>query len=284
MNKLTISSPAKINIGLVVKSRRDDNYHNIETIFYPLLLSDTIYFEKSDSTEYVSNSNQLNNTGKNLISEAKEYLEEQVGRALNVKIKLEKNIPIGAGLGGGSSNAAATLKALNKLFDLNCNLKILLSIALKIGSDVPFFINPVPCFAYSRGEKMRRVQLLLSEPILVVNPGIHISTKWAFDQINISQQNNGIKKLSEKKVITIEDIRKFAVNDFEQIVFNKFPEVKALKEKLYSFTPKFVMLTGTGSSVYAIFTNLQKARNAKEYFENKYFTYLNYPVDKASIT
>ncbi len=115
MNKLAINSPAKINIGLVVKNRRDDNYHNIETIFYPLLLSDKIIFERSDSTEFVSNSNQINNTGKNLISEAKEYLEEQVGRALNVKIKLEKNIPIGAGLGGGSSNAAATLKALNKL-------------------------------------------------------------------------------------------------------------------------------------------------------------------------
>jgi len=284
MNKLAIYSPAKINIGLVVKRRRDDNYHDIETIFYPLLLSDTIIFEKTDLTDFVSNSNKLNNTGKNLISEAKEYLEEQVGRTLNVKINLEKNIPIGAGLGGGSSNAAATLKALNKLFDLNCNLKLLLSIALKIGSDVPFFINPVPCFAYSRGEKMRGVQLLLSEPILVVNPGIHISTKWAFDQINITQQNDCIKKLSKKKVITIEDIRKFAVNDFEQIVFNKFPEVKALKEKLSTFTPKFVMLTGTGSSVYAIFSNLQKARNAKEYFDNKYFTYLNYPVDKASIT
>lgn len=284
MNTLAINSPAKINIGLIVKSRRDDNYHNIETIFYPLLLCDTIYFEKSDSTEFVSNSNQLNSMAKNLISEAKEYLEEQVGRSLNVKIKLEKNIPIGAGLGGGSSNAASTLKALNKLFNLNCNPKKLLSIASKIGSDVPFFINPVPCFAYLRGEKMRRVQLLLSEPILVVNPGIHISTKWAFDQINITQHNDCIKKLSEKKVITIENIRKFAVNDFEQIVFDKFPEVRALKEKLYSFTPKFVMLTGTGSSVYAIFSNLQKARNAKEYFDNKYFTYLNYPVDKASIT
>jgi len=119
MSKIILKSPAKINIGLNIIRKRDDGFHDLETIFYPLLLSDILTFEKADETKFESNSDEINSLQTNLIFTAIELLETIVDRKLNVKIYLEKNIPIGAGLGGGSSNAASTLKALNQLFELN---------------------------------------------------------------------------------------------------------------------------------------------------------------------
>ena len=155
MNKIILKSPAKINIGLNIIRKRDDGFHDLETIFYPLLLSDILTFEKADETKLESNSNEINSLQTNLISTAIEFLETIVDRKLNVKIYLEKNIPIGAGLGGGSSNAASTLKALNQLFELNLTYDKLSEIALKLGSDVPFFFRSISllCFFKRRDKK-----------------------------------------------------------------------------------------------------------------------------------
>ncbi|MGB5895472.1 MAG: 4-(cytidine 5'-diphospho)-2-C-methyl-D-erythritol kinase, partial [Ignavibacteriaceae bacterium] len=195
MNKIVLKSPAKINIGLNIIRKREDGYHDLETIFYPLMLSDILTFEKADDTILESNSNEINSLKTNLIFTAIELLETIVNRKLNVKIYLEKNIPIGAGLGGGSSNAAATLKALNQLFELNLNFDKLSETALKLGSDVPFFLEPFPCFASSRGEIRKNIQLSLSQPILIINPGIHISTKWAFQNLELTSHKKSLKEL-----------------------------------------------------------------------------------------
>jgi 4-diphosphocytidyl-2-C-methyl-D-erythritol kinase len=284
MDKLIVESPAKINIGLNIIRKRVDGYHDLETIFYPLLLSDLLTFKKSDKTIFDTNSSEIASLKSNLIFHAKEILENFTQREMNVDIYLKKSIPMGAGLGGGSSNAAITLKALNNLFELKLNYNTLSSLALKIGSDVPFFLNPVPCFASSRGEVIQNIHLSISEPILIVNPGIHISTKWAFDNIKISEHKKDISELTSNKSISLSDIKEYVVNDFEDIVFEKYPEIKSLKNELYNLGASFVSMTGTGSSVYGIFTNLQKARWAKESFEGQYFTYLNFPVNIGSIT
>ena len=284
MSKIILKSPAKINLGLNIIRKRDDGFHDLETIFYPLLLSDILTFEKADETKLESNSTEINSLQTNLISTAIEFLETIVNRKLNVKIYLEKNIPIGAGLGGGSSNAASTLKALNQLFELNLTYGKLSEIALKLGSDVPFFLEPYPCFASSRGEIRKNIQLSLSQPILIVNPGIHISTKWAFQNLELTFHKKSLKELCEHSSVTIDDIKDYATNDFENIVYEKYPEVKSIKDKLDASVADFVSMTGTGSTVYGVFSNLQKARWVKKDFDASYFTYINFPVNQGSIT
>ncbi|UCH64598.1 MAG: 4-(cytidine 5'-diphospho)-2-C-methyl-D-erythritol kinase [Ignavibacterium sp.] len=284
MDKITVDSPAKINIGLKIIRKREDGYHDLQTIFYPLLLNDVITFVKSETTTLITKSDDINQLQRNLIIEAKEILEKHTGKKLNIRINLEKNIPMGAGLGGGSSNAATTLKSLNFLFNLNCDFETLAELALKLGSDVPYFLNPVAGFATSRGEKIKKISLSLSNPILLINPGIHISTKWAFEQVRISEDTDEFKRIGVLDSITLEDIKQSATNDFEEVVFSAFPEIKEVKEELYSYGANFALMTGTGSTLFAIFSNLQKANLAKQKFEDRYFTYLNYPVDKGSIT
>ena len=284
MYKIILKSPAKINIGLNIIRKRDDGFHDLETIFYPLLLSDILTFEKADETKLESNSTEINSLQINLISTAIEFLEIIVDRKLNVKISLEKNIPIGAGLGGGSSNAASTLKALNQLFELNLNYDKLSEIALKLGSDVPFFLEPYPCFTSSRGELRKNIRLSLSQPILIVNPGIHISTKWAFQNLELTSHKKSLKELCGQNSVTIDDIKDYATNDFENIVYEIYPEIKSIKDKLDASGADFVSMTGTGSTVYGVFSNLQKARWVKEDFDASYFTYINFPVNQGSIT
>ncbi|GBD87088.1 4-diphosphocytidyl-2-C-methyl-D-erythritol kinase [bacterium BMS3Abin03] len=284
MEKIAINSPAKINIGLNVINRRKDGFHNIETIFYPLLLADKLTIEKAGSFKFESSSKDMEQLKENLIFRAIEILEEFAGRKFNVHIYLEKNIPIGAGLGGGSSNAASTLKALIKLFNVEISNDKLREIALDLGSDVPFFLNSIPCFAGSRGENITPVRLSIPNPILVVNPGIHISTKKAFEKIKPQVRERSLHELINQTSISIDDLKKIAENDFESYTFNKYPAVKQIKEKLYEAGAEFAMMTGTGSTVFGIFTNLQKARRAESEFSKKYFTYLNFPVNKGSIT
>lgn len=284
MDKIILQSPAKINIGLNIVGKRNDGFHDLETIFYPLLLADIITFNKADKTFLRSNSKEIENLKSNLVLDVVQLLREKTRENLNVDIFLEKNIPIGAGLGGGSSNAAITLKAINKLFDLNLDYSELLQMAFELGSDVPYFLNPVPCFASSRGEILTPINLFISQPVLIVNPGIHISTKWAFEHLEIKKNPNKLVNLKTKKSISLEDIKQSASNDFEEIVFNEYPEIKSIKEKLYSLGADFSIMTGTGSTLFGIFSNLQNAKRALDEFEKNYFTFLNFPVDRGSIT
>lgn len=284
MEKIQIESPAKINIGLKVIEKRPDGYHNLETIFYPLILSDRLYFEKSNSLEFSSDSKILNYAKDNLVLKAINVIEKLRGIETKVRVKIEKRIPIGGGLGGGSSNAAATLKAINKIFDLSLSNEELKSLALALGSDVPFFLNPLPSFAESRGEKLIPINIDICYPILIVNPGINISTKWAFDRIIPSRTKESLWVLSGLKKVEFDLFRIVVSNDFEPIIFKEYPELDMIKIKLYELGANFALMSGTGSTVYGIFSNLQKAYWANEFFAQKYFTYLNNPFDKAAIT
>ena len=284
MDKLIFNSPAKINIGLNILEKRVDGYHNLETIFYPLLLSDGITFQKSKKTVLTSNSKEIESLSSNLVFDAINLLQNFTKKEFDVKINLGKNIPVSSGLGGGSSNAATTLKAVNQLFNLNLDYTQLTKLALELGSDVPYFLNPVPCFATSRGEVLTKINLYFGQPILIVNPGIHISTKWAFDNFKVENRNGKLSEVKTKKNVTLDDIKKIATNDFEEFVFKEYPDIKPIKDKLYNLGAEFSLMTGTGSTVFGIFSNLQKARFAQNEFEKDYFTYLNFPVDKGSIT
>ncbi|MEE9449347.1 MAG: 4-(cytidine 5'-diphospho)-2-C-methyl-D-erythritol kinase [Ignavibacteriaceae bacterium] len=284
MKKIELNSPAKINIGLNILKKRKDGYHDLETIFYPLLLCDTISFEKSNSTKLDTNSIEINDLDSNLVINTIKLMEDELNRELNVHVYLQKNIPISGGLGGGSSNAATTLKAINQLYNLNLSYKILSSFALQLGSDVPYFLTSVPSYAASRGELLTRIQLSLGYPILLVNPEIHISTKWAFNKIIPGKNKSLLKTFVNKSKIDIETMKDYVTNDFEEIVFSEHPEVGNIKDKLYEYGAEFALMTGTGSTVFGIFRNLQKARKAEEIFSQSNYTYLNNPFEIGIIT
>ena len=279
MNDLIVKSLAKINIGLNIINKRDDGFHNLETIFYPISLYDKISFTISDKFSFNSNDEKLNTEKTNLIIKAKESLEDHFSIQLPVKIFLDKHIPIGAGLGGGSSNAASTLTTLAKLFNLNIDNHQLAELAIKLGSDVPYFLNPDPSYAESRGEIITPINFKLNRYLLIVNPGIHIATKWAFGLIKPNHPKESLKSLIGKNKLNINEIMKIASNDFEKIVFEHFPEIKEIKEKMLFFGANYSMMTGTGSTVWAMFDDEEAAFQTELFFKCKnYFTFIQEPT------
>jgi 4-diphosphocytidyl-2-C-methyl-D-erythritol kinase len=274
MNYLEIKAPAKINFGLNVISKRDDGFHNIKTIFYPLRdLYDVLTFRLSDKFRFKCSNNDLADN-QNLIIKAKELLEDVSKRKFNVEINLDKRIPIGAGLGGGSSDAAATLLSLNEMFILNLESDKLKEFGLQLGSDVPFFISCKPSFAEGRGEKISQIDFEIKYPILVVNPGIHISTKEAYRNISPDEVSFSLSNFDKINFNDSEKL-KLITNDFEKFVFKKYPAIKNIKEQLYNKGAKFALMTGSGSTVFGIFEHLSEAQIVKESFSSQYFTFIS---------
>ena len=284
MEKLIIESPAKINLGLNVVKKREDGYHDLETVFVPILLSDKITFIKSDKLNIETNSDILNKLNTNLVLKAIQLLEKKTNQRIPVDIYIDKIIPIGGGLGGGSSNAAISLKTVNKMFELGLKLEDLSRLALDLGSDVPYFLNPVAAFAESRGEILHPLNIELPYPILIVNPGVKIDTSWAFRKIKPAKPNNSLRNILKTDLTDLDYLKEFVTNDFEEVVFKEFPEIKDIKEKLYLERAQFALMSGTGSTVYGIFSNLQKAYWAEDFFKQKYFSFLHNPFNKGSIT
>ncbi len=275
MEKLEIKTPCKINLGLKVIKKRADGYHDIETVFYPINLYDKLNIESSNSLTFNSNNSQIKSEDNNSVLTAVKKLEELTGRNLNVKIFLEKNIPIGAGLGGGSSDGAAVLKGLNKFFNLGLTEEELKRLALEIGSDTPFFIDPKTCFAESRGEVLKPIDFKIEYPILIVNPGIHVSTKWAYESLSLQ---TGMENHLDYKCLLSKDwreIRNQITNDFEVPVFKKHPEIKSIKQKLYESGALFSLMTGSGSTVFGIFSDISLAKKAGLEFTKSYFTFIH---------
>ena len=284
MDKFIVESPAKINLGLNVVRKREDGYHDLETIFIPLLLSDKITLTKSNKSSFRTDSELLNQLKDNLILKAIRLLEDFTDRKFVLDIFVEKVIPIGGGLGGGSSNAATTLKTVNKMFDLGLSYQELSKLALELGSDVPYFLNPVPSYAESRGELLYPLNIEIPYPILIVNPGIKIDTAWAFKKIRPVSPVKNLRQILQENLDDFDKLKSCVKNDFEEVVFNEFPLLKQIKEELYKQGAEFALMSGTGSTIYGIFSNLQKANWAEDYFKQKYFTFLNNPFLKGSIT
>lgn len=260
----------KINLGLRVKYKRDDGFHEIETVMYPLQLKETLEIVPSDKDQvgFTSSGLAIPENGKMNLCEQAYALMLKKYKMPNVNIHLHKKIPVGAGLGGGSADAAFTFLILKRLFNLPVNNEEMHHFSSKLGSDISFFLKNQPAVARGKGDQLSSCDVILSGKhlVLVVDP-IHISTAEAYSGIKITNR----KVPGPEEVISqpIETWRALMVNDFEPHIFAKYPVLKNIKEKLYTLGASYASMTGSGSAVYGIFSTPPNI-NTKKHFPNSF--------------
>ncbi len=256
----------KINLGLRILSKRDDGYHDLETIFYPLPFYDILELISPGENLMAKKTNEQQESfieftssglpvqgdmNDNLCIKALNLIRNDFPNLPGVKMHLHKVIPTGAGLGGGSADAAFTLALLNKVFDLNLSTEQLMNYSLKLGSDCPFFILNNPALAKGRGEILEPITLDLSNyKFVIVNPGIHINTRNAFNEISPNLPAIPVKDIIAQP---IKNWKNELINDFEKIVFQNYKEIETIKNKLYENGALYASMSGSGSTVYGIF-------------------------------
>jgi len=242
---------AKINIGLHVVSKRPDGYHNLETIFYPVELTDALEMAEARKTSISFSGLPVDGSPEqNLVLKAYQLLQNDFDLP-PVQFHLHKAIPAGAGLGGGSADAAFTLKMLNDFFQLGLNAEQLKKYASGLGADCPFFIENKPAFATGTGNQLSPVKIELSEyRIVVLKPGFSVNTATAYKTIVPSKPEYELESIVQLPVKAWKDV---VVNDFEKSVFPLFPEIEYWKRKLYELGAEFASMSGSGSAVFGIF-------------------------------
>ncbi|MFT4062769.1 MAG: 4-(cytidine 5'-diphospho)-2-C-methyl-D-erythritol kinase [Edaphocola sp.] len=259
---------AKINIGLFVTEKRQDGYHNLETIFYPVMLRDALEIipniaAPGDDMDFHSFGLPIpGDTKSNLVTKAYRLLKNDFGATMaSAGAWLYKHIPMGGGMGGGSADGAFALGMLNELFALGLEEYQLLQYALQLGSDCPFFIHNKPMYGSGRGEVLEAATIDLSGyDVLLICPNIHVSTAEAFGGIKPKPAPYDLRELHKLPVAEWHNVVR---NDFEETVFQKHPELYAIKEKLYAKGAIYAAMSGTGATVYSIFEK-GKAAAAKE--------------------
>jgi len=245
---------AKINLGLNIVSKRPDGYHNLETIFYPIDIKDALeIIVRDDLSKDIFTESGINVDAapeNNLVMKALKLMRTTY-QFPHIEVHLLKKIPFGAGIGGGSADAAFMLKLINNTFALGATSKELASLAVQLGADCPFFIYNHPVFASGVGEVFEEIGLSLKEYYFVlIKPDIHVSTKDAFSEIKPAQPEMCLKEIIKRP---IEDWKVLMINDFEKSVFIKYPQIKEIKESLYARGAEYASMTGSGSSVFGIF-------------------------------
>ncbi|MBC8312173.1 MAG: 4-(cytidine 5'-diphospho)-2-C-methyl-D-erythritol kinase [Candidatus Marinimicrobia bacterium] len=260
-------SHAKINLGLTVVNKREDGYHNIDSLFIELELHDTISFSPNDSFSLTTNFLDLPVDASNLVSKAYNLLLPHKAKSTpEYSIHLEKKIPMGGGLGGGSSNAATTLKALNQLWNCGFDNKNLCKLGASLGADVPFFIEGGIQHVTGIGEILNPVEFkaLSNLQFLLIVPEIHVSTEWAYKALNISLQSN--KKVPKFSPLTGPVIWQLFENDFERVIRSTYPEIDEIKSQLYDCGAIYAGMSGSGSTVFGIFDNRELLQKSSEQF------------------
>lgn len=244
----------KINLGLHIIRKREDGYHDLETVFYPIALKDALEAVLTEKNGIQFSSSGLpvaGNPHDNLCVKAYHLLQKDFPDIPGLQLHLHKHIPMGAGLGGGSSNGAFALLLINQLCNLGLSREQLIPYALQLGSDCPFFILNQPCYAEGRGERMEPLSLDLSAyRFVLINPGIHISTAKAFAGIKPVKPERSIKEIIG---LPISQWKESLVNDFEKNILPSHPGITAAKAELYAKGAVYASMTGSGSTVYGIF-------------------------------
>jgi 4-diphosphocytidyl-2-C-methyl-D-erythritol kinase len=242
---------AKINIGLNIVSRREDGYHDLETVFYPVKINDALEIIEADKLSFQSSGLEIpGRVEDNLCIKGYHLLKKDFDLP-PVKIHLHKHIPIGAGLGGGSADAAFFIRLLNQNFDLGLTDDRMTDYARQLGADCAFFIQNKPVFAFDRGDEFEPIKLDLSNyKIVLVMPPVHISTSEAFSGVNPAPVKHSLMELIYKPVA---EWKNYIKNDFENTVFKNHPVIRGVKASLYQAGAIYASMSGSGASVFGIF-------------------------------
>ena len=261
---MILKAPAKINLFLEILNKRQDGYHNIESIMHTVSLFDILEFEPKEENKIdliCIGNNNVSNDKNNLVYKAVIKFKEQYNINKGIKIKLKKNIPTGAGLGGGSSDAATTLVALNKIWNVNAGIKELESLGAKIGADVPFFITGGTAKISQIGNVVEKMKTDFNYTFILVKPSFGISTVYAYSRVKFPLTNlqkiNTITKCIADGKFSVKDARFLFFNRFEDFVFDIYPEIKLIKDTLGSLGCVSLM-SGSGSCVFGLVEDINK--------------------------
>ncbi|NLP12567.1 4-(cytidine 5'-diphospho)-2-C-methyl-D-erythritol kinase [bacterium] len=263
---ITIKAYAKINLCLRVLGRRPDGYHELETLFQQIDLCDTLLFSEADQALTVTTSHaDCPADEKNIVYRAADLLRRCSGCQSGVHIHIEKHIPMGAGLGGGSSDAAAALMGLNRLWRLNLDDALLHQLASQLGADVAFFLHGGSALGTGRGEQLQPLRLPLDYYGVLVYPRFPISTAWAYQNLKLNLTNSP----KRSKFYSFDDLvndreswQQGFTNDLEKVVFEEYPELDRLREQLATAGAFFSRMSGSGSCIYGLYETRARAEKA----------------------
>ena len=275
-------SYAKINLGLRILGKRKDGFHEIETVFQTISLKDEIEIRPLHNyIKLTTNSLFCPSDQTNLVYKAASLLKRHSKTTKGCHIFLKKKIPVGAGLGGGSSNAATTLVALNNIWNTQLSIKEQKKLAAQLGSDVPFFINGGIALGQGRGEKLTPINTFPDYWGVLVCPNLQILSKWAYQQLNFNLTKSF--KRSKFSVLTgnfpkPDDWNSLLVNDFENIVFNAHPELRTILKDLNQHGAFYARMSGSGSTIFGLYEKEDSAHAAHNYFQKSYGSFIFKPV------
>lgn len=291
-SRLILKTPAKINLLLCIKRKRSDGYHDIITVMQMVDLWDEIIIEEAGDIDLITSDPEVPSGQQNLIYKTAYRLKECSDTKRGARISLHKVIPVAGGLGGGSSDAAATLFGLNILWGLDYSRDRLMDIGGELGSDIPFFFNGPSAIGYGRGDKLIPLINYTDYWFLLINPGLHLSTAWAYSQMSPPPSPSPVKgegeregdrwigpfstpkieltkgdgniKIPLRKGIRVEDgkIWLLPFNDLEEVVHKRYPIIREIKEKMVAFGAMYSLMSGSGSTVFGIFEDRGSAERA----------------------
>ncbi len=268
---MQLKAYAKINLILRILGKRPDGYHELQSIMQSVDLYDTLTLSESPSEISILCSDPALSIGQdNTVHKAAHLLKERYQIKKGVNIFLKKNIPMGAGLAGGSTDAAATLFGLNKLWGLNIPEQELSSLGANIGSDIPFCLKGGTALVEGRGEKITLLQDFPEIDILLVTPPVHVSTAWAYKQIPVGHKKDKLELKNLYQQGGLKYILDNLENDLEAFTFHQHPEIAQLKHDLLANGAEKALMSGSGSSVFGIFRDKELLAKATAYFKQKY--------------
>ena len=279
---ITLRAPAKINLGLRVLGRRSDGYHDIVSLMVPVGLFDVVRVESAPSgIELICPDSDLPTDQGNLVHRAAHLFLRECGSDAGVRLELHKRIPVGAGLGGGSSDAAATLKGVNELLGSRLGNHTLHRLAVRLGADVPFFLLGAPALAEGIGDRLTPVAAVPEVWTMLVYPGFQVSTRWAYEHLTLTTMANRSnldtrgaiavrevtayrQRLLGRQCSTLEDLLPLLVNDFEPLVFSHYPQLAEIRQALLAAGARAAPMTGSGPTLVGLFASEGKAKAAQE--------------------
>lgn len=276
MKEIEIDSYSKINLTLNILAKRQDGYHNIETIMQSINLADKIYIkEKKEGIKIKCNHPMVPVDDQSLTYRSAKMILNRCGITKGVKIEIDKKIPLASGMAGGSSNSASILVGINKLFTLNLSNKELREIGEELGMDVPFCIQNGTALAYHKGEKVTPLPLI-NPPlwIIIINPGFEIPTKWAYNNLDFEQikkeKNNTKAMLKALKERELQGIAKNLFNSFEGLIIKKYPEIEKIKDRIIREGALGTLMSGSGPTVFGIAPDKEQALKIYRKLKSEY--------------